>query len=633
MRTFIICDSRNDFQNDINTSMMLEAYPIEVRQSLSFQDACMQATKYPGANIILSETVVKNANLSALPREAYGYSVTPNGTRFLQSAGIASLGLFRTSGDLLEALCNDPLKIVVAATTPVSVAPTAPSAAFRQHQAKPQQPQPSKQPPQRPQQGQRQPKSSKFQQPKQPQRTQQGQKPAQGRENIQSQASTQPKQNRPQNAPKQSERPIPTPEPEYEEYEEYEEYKEVASAQPATPTVQPIQPNMQITPEMMAMMMQMMQQMGMSAVPPQQNAEQDASHYSNAGNTPAFEQGLEENSEQYTYNTYEEETYNEPTPKHRASVSTGTELRGRKQSHDDNETDTRINEDLLAHAIAEERTKVVTVYAAKGGVGKTSIATELAVCLALTSNGRRRFRVCIVDYNIDFGDVATTLEFRDDGPNMSYWAAEIREMIERGDDPNSIQFTKTEMEIHYLQQMKDTGLFGLCAPVTHEDSMLIKPNELEIMLRNITENGEFDFVICDTGNNTRDSSIVALDQSEYVLLVATQDVTTANCNASVLRTLQDAGFDTDKVRLVINNAMSSRETGISVQEVEETFPYPCVCRIKRTSDIIKANNLGRPLVYKPNHEYTKQIQRIVRFVTQGDIPDEPKKKGFFGFGR
>lgn len=291
-----------------------------------------------------------------------------------------------------------------------------------------------------------------------------------------------------------------------------------------------------------------------------------------------------------------------------------------------------IDEDLRLRK-AVQRTKVVTVYSAKGGVGKTSIATELAVCLALTSNGRRRFRVCIVDYNIDFGDVATTLELRDDGPNMSYWASEIRGMLENDKEPDDIQFTREDMESHYLQKMKDTGLYALCAPITHEDSMLVKPTELEIMLRNIIDHGEFDFVICDTGNNTRDSSIIALDHSEYVLLVATQDVTTANCNASVLRTLQDAGFDTDKVRLVVNSVLSSRETGISVQEVEETFPYKCVARIKRTNDIIKANNLSRPLVYKPNHDYTKQIQRIVRYITEGERMEEPQKKKLFSFGK
>lgn len=127
--------------------------------------------------------------------------------------------------------------------------------------------------------------------------------------------------------------------------------------------------------------------------------------------------------------------------------------------------------------------------------------------------------------------------------------------------------------------------------------------------------------------------MTAIEMSDYILLIATQDVTTANCNSSVLRVLGDAGFDTNKVRLIVNNVMSSRETGISVQEVEETFPYPCVCRIKRTPDIIRANNIGRPLVYKPKHEYTKQIQKIVRFVTSNHIDAENQEKprrGLFG---
>ncbi|MBQ3569387.1 MAG: P-loop NTPase [Methanocorpusculum sp.] len=302
-----------------------------------------------------------------------------------------------------------------------------------------------------------------------------------------------------------------------------------------------------------------------------------------------------------------------------------------KQKQTVHPVDDAIERDLLAGDVERNRkTRVVTVYAAKGGVGKTSIATELAVCLALTTNGRRKFRVCIVDYNIDFGDVASTLEFSETGPNMSYWASEIRELLEQGKVPEEIQFSRKEMESCYLQEMKKTGLFALIAPIMHEDSMFIKAAELQVMLNNIVDNGQFDYVICDTGNNTRDSSVIAIDRSDYILLVATQDVTTANCNASVLRTLRDTGFDTDKIRLVVNSVMPSRETGVSVQEVEETFPYDCICRIKRTPDIIRANNLGRPLVYNPKHEYTKQIQQIVRFVTTGEAAyKDEEKRGFF----
>ena len=310
-----------------------------------------------------------------------------------------------------------------------------------------------------------------------------------------------------------------------------------------------------------------------------------------------------------------------------APESAAKQMRERKDARNAQSIDAEVDRDLLSAEVERsKRTRVVTVYAAKGGVGKTSIATELAVCLALTNNGRRNFRVCIVDYNIDFGDVASTLELNETGANMTYWASEIREMLENGKEAAEIQFTRKEMESNYLQQMPQTGLYALVAPIMHEDSMFIKSAELQVMLDNIVQNGQFDYVICDTGNNTRDSSVIAIDKADYILLVATQDVTTANCNASVLRTLHDTGFDTNKVRLVVNCVMSSRETGISVQEVEETFPYECICRIKRTPDVIRANNLGRPLVYNPKHEYTKQIQRIVRFITVGEVVhDAPTK--------
>lgn len=112
MRNFIVCDSRTDFLNDINTSLLLEAYPFQVNMTKSFSEACAQATKYPGADIILSEIVLDDANLSALPRKPYGYAVTPNGNQRLQALGVRSLGLCRTSAALLNALSQDPLKIV-----------------------------------------------------------------------------------------------------------------------------------------------------------------------------------------------------------------------------------------------------------------------------------------------------------------------------------------------------------------------------------------------------------------------------------------------------------------------------------------------------------------------------------------
>lgn len=592
MKTYILTESRKDFLTDINTSMLLEAYPFQLIQAVSLQDAAMQLTKNPSAILIISEAVLDGADKSSIPAKAFGYATTPSGNETLQSFGIASIGLCRTSGALLDALSNEPLK-ALNASSPKTIQTAATNA----------------------------------------------QAPRQETAIVQStkQKATEKKDN-----PIPTQKPVPAKNPSAPIAQPNESNSQpTLTAAPAQPVGGP----MQFTPEMMMQMMQMFQQMQNGQTVSSTPATPEVESSINEELGPEKETAAEENedtpaseSEEMTevIEEYEPETQDQPHEEEPPTTeTTGTAMRERKRKKTAQQIDADIEEDLLAKSLAEHRkTVVASVYAAKGGVGKTSISTELAVCLALTSNGRRRFRVCILDYNIDFGDVATTLELKDSGPNMSYWAAEIREMIERGQSPDEIQFTKQQMEDRYLQCMDKTGLFALCAPITHEDSMLIKPIELEVMLRNIVENGEFDYVICDTGNNTRDSSIIAIDHSDFIFLVATQDITTANCNASVLRTLEDSGFDIDKVRLIINNIMPSRETGISVQEVEETFPYKCICRIKRTPDIIRANNLSQPLVYKPNHEYTKQIQRLVRFITAGEIQEEAPKRGWARlFGR
>lgn len=277
------------------------------------------------------------------------------------------------------------------------------------------------------------------------------------------------------------------------------------------------------------------------------------------------------------------------------------------------------------------KTKVVTVYSAKGGVGKTTLSSEIATYLSLTCKKRGKLKVCIVDYNIDFGDVTTTLGFAPDGVNMCLWASEIYERIEKGENPDDIKYDEREIKQNFLQTRfftDDAELYGLLAPSNHEDSMFVKEEALQVMLKNIVENGNFDFVICDTGNNTRDSSIIALDCADYVFLVVTQDITTINCNDSFLSTMRQMEFDESRVSVIINNIRSAKDTSISVHDIESFVKFPCIAHIKSTADIIKANNKSQPLVLKANHEFTKELRNIILFlINDGEIPAY-EKNGF-----
>ena len=311
--------------------------------------------------------------------------------------------------------------------------------------------------------------------------------------------------------------------------------------------------------------------------------------------------------------------------------------------------------------IPQKKTKTIAVYSAKGGVGKTTISCELATQLALTTRGRGKLRVCIVDYNIDFGDVATTLGFDESGVDLCTFGAKVDslvmenereaaspdkykssliESLSSGILPESYSFTQSEIE-SYLQKKKfteDMNFYGLIAPVVHNKSMSISTISLYVMLLNIIRNGNFDFIICDTGNNTRDSAIVALTFADYVYMICTQDVTTANCNSRFLATMREINFDEKKIRLIVNNVINERLISVSVADIAEVVPYPLIAQIPRDTAVINANNRSEPIVFEVGNSFSREMRRLsIQLLQDGEqfSMEVPKKKGFFSrlFGK
>ncbi|MCI9553517.1 MAG: septum site-determining protein MinD [Acutalibacter sp.] len=275
----------------------------------------------------------------------------------------------------------------------------------------------------------------------------------------------------------------------------------------------------------------------------------------------------------------------------------------------------------------EKKAVTVTVTSTKGGVGKTTVATQLACCMALTSHGRGRFQTCIVDFDIGFGDVCTALDYNMRGKTIEAWVQDVRKRLSCGENGDLISYTEKEIQ-DFLQKKEDTGLYALLAPQSHAASLDITSEELQIIMRNLRENAGMDFVIYDTGNDLKDTTLLALEQAEYALLVVTQDISCAHCLDMLIRTLESIKFDSSKIRLVINDIMSAKATGISVSELEESFSYPCWAKIKHDPSIIRCNNFGKPVVFSASHDMTKQMRNVIRYLNEtGEklLAEEPRK--------
>ena len=246
----------------------------------------------------------------------------------------------------------------------------------------------------------------------------------------------------------------------------------------------------------------------------------------------------------------------------------------------------------LAHAhdpMDEPAGRVVTIFSAKGGCGKTTMATNLAAALA--DGGRRS--VVIVDLDLAFGDVAIALQL--------FPSHTIADAVPMGEADLDFEAVQSLLTSH------SAGLTALVAPLEPGAAESIPATLVSKILLLLREH--YDYVVVDTPPAFDDQVLAAFDLSDSIILMATLDIPALKNLKLTLETLDMLNYPRDRWSIVLNR--SDSKVGLAITEVETTLRTPITAQVPSSRDVPASINRGVPIVLdSPKHAVSLAIKEF-----------------------
>ncbi|MHA7222063.1 AAA family ATPase [Arthrobacter sp. RHLT1-20] len=216
---------------------------------------------------------------------------------------------------------------------------------------------------------------------------------------------------------------------------------------------------------------------------------------------------------------------------------------------------------------------VIGVFSPKGGVGKTTIATNIAIGLGKVAP----MSVVIVDLDLQFGDVASGLYL-----NPEHTVT----------DAVSSSASRDSLVLKAFLTVHPASIYALCAPRHPEEADDITPHQITRLLEQLAE--QFQYVIVDTAPGLPEIGLAALEQCTDVVWVTTMDVPSIRGLRAGLGILRRLDLLPETRHVVLN--MADSKSGLSVQDVEATIGAPVDVSIPRSKAVAFSTNRGIPVL-------------------------------------
>jgi pilus assembly protein CpaE len=220
--------------------------------------------------------------------------------------------------------------------------------------------------------------------------------------------------------------------------------------------------------------------------------------------------------------------------------------------------------------------RVFTISSATGGCGKTFYATNIAYFLARYTGKR----ACIVDLDLQFGEVVTAMRLR---PKYTIFDALQREDTDEDD---------LRAHIDEYTVAHETGVYVLAAPREPSEADRISPPDVTRILEAVRK--QFDYVVVDTPPQLNESVLAAFDLSDMLYVMATLDLPSVRNMSVFLATLDKLKISSDNVKLILNKAES--DVGIDVDQVTKLFPQGFESVLPYAKEVSRSINLGMPVM-------------------------------------
>ena len=248
-------------------------------------------------------------------------------------------------------------------------------------------------------------------------------------------------------------------------------------------------------------------------------------------------------------------------------------------------------------AAGDLRGEVFVVHSGKGGVGKSVLASNLAVALAVEANSK----VALVDLDLQHGDAGIML-------HTDLHAKTIDDLAE---------IEVNQETLHEVMASGPEGVRVLLAPPSPDRAAHVARATVRSVLQELRRT--YDYIVVDTPAHLDDVVLDTIQDSDALLLVTTFNVTTVKSSRSTLRLLRTMGVNGGRVVLILNQ-MRPRAT-VPKAEIEEILRYRMLTQLPYEPVVDDAVDSGRPVVLThPRSQLSRHLDEIVHYLVPSASP-------------